>query len=400
METLLQYLIDMDSRIFLSINGMHAPYWDSFMFLVSGKVIWIPLYATLLFVLLRNFSYVVVLKILLAIGLVILFTDTLTSQVIRPAVGRLRPSNLENSICGMVHIVDGVRGGRYGFPSAHAGNCFGLSFFICYLLRRTWLSVFMIVWALLVCYSRMYGTGHLWRHRCRFHFLSRMTIEPIARFESPFRSKFGIPKQSGLVEELEGRIVFEPKFRNADALRGMEGFDYLWLIWSFSANSHQAVSPVVRPPLLGGNEKMGVFATRSPFRPNGIGLSCVRLDHVEWETPRGPVIVVKGADLMDGTPIFDIKPYVVYADCKPQARSGFVDTTPIERLRVVVPEALRAKLGEKEARVLTQVLSLDPRPHYQNDPQKTYGMPFAGRDVKFRVENGVLTVVDLVDESL
>lgn len=227
-----------------------------------------------------------------------------------------------------------------------------------------------------------------------------MTIEPIARFESPFRSKFGIPKQSGLVEELEGRIVFEPKFRNADALRGMEGFDYLWLIWSFSTNSHQAVSPVVRPPLLGGNEKMGVFATRSPFRPNGIGLSCVRLDHVEWETPRGPVIVVKGADLMDGTPIFDIKPYVVYADCKPQARSGFVDTTPIERLRVVVPEALRAKLGEKEARVLTQVLSLDPRPHYQNDPQKTYGMPFAGRDVKFRVENGVLTVVDLVDESL
>lgn len=227
-----------------------------------------------------------------------------------------------------------------------------------------------------------------------------MTIEPIARFESPFRSKFGIPKQSGLVEKLEGRIVFEPKFRNADALRGMEGFDYLWLIWSFSANSHQAVSPVVRPPLLGGNEKMGVFATRSPFRPNGIGLSCVRLDHVEWETPRGPVIVVKGADLMDGTPIFDIKPYVVYADCKPQARSGFVDTTPIERLRVVVPEALRVKLGEKEERVLTQVLSLDPRPHYQNDPQKTYGMPFAGRDVKFRVENGVLTVVDLVDESL
>lgn len=227
-----------------------------------------------------------------------------------------------------------------------------------------------------------------------------MTIEPIARFESPFRSKFGIPKQSGLVEELEGRIVFEPKFRNADALRGMEGFDYLWLIWSFSTNSHQAVSPVVRPPLLGGNEKMGVFATRSPFRPNGIGLSCVRLDHVEWETPRGPVIVVKGADLMDGTPIFDIKPYVVYADCKPQARSGFVDTTPIERLRVVVPEALRVKLGEKEERVLTQVLSLDPRPHYQNDPQKTYGMPFAGRDVKFRVENGVLTVVDLVDESL
>ncbi len=227
-----------------------------------------------------------------------------------------------------------------------------------------------------------------------------MNIEPIAYFRSPFRSKFGIPKQAGLVAELEGRIVFEPTYRNADALRGIEGFDYLWLIWGFSANKHQAVSPVVRPPLLGGNEKMGVFATRSPFRPNGIGLSCVKLDHVEWETTRGPVIIVKGADLRDDTPIFDIKPYVVYADCKPEARSGFVDTTSIQRLRVVIPEALRAKLGEKDVRVLTQVLELDPRPHYQNDPQKVYGMPFAGRDVKFSVADGVLTVLGLTDERL
>ena len=152
-----------------------------------------------------------------------------------------------------------------------------------------------------------------------------MEIKPIAYFRSPFSSKFGIPKQAGLVAELEGQIVFEPEFRNPDALRGMEGFDYLWLIWEFSANRHKAHSPVVRPPVLGGNEKVGVFATRSPFRPNNIGLSSVKISHIEWETPHGPVIHVKGADLMDKTPIFDIKPYVVYADSHPGARSGFVD---------------------------------------------------------------------------
>ena len=222
-----------------------------------------------------------------------------------------------------------------------------------------------------------------------------MNIEPIAYFQSPFKSKFGVPKQSGLVEDLEGKIVFEPAYRNADALRGIEDFDYLWLIWAFSANKHKANSPVVRPPLLGGNEKMGVFATRSPFRPNGIGLSCIKLDRVEWDGPKGPVVVVKGADLMDGTPIFDIKPYVVYVDCKPGALSGFVDSTAIKRLRVDIPAEFRRQLGEKQSEILVKILELDPRPHYQNDPQKVYGMPFEGMDVKFCVDEDVLTVTGL-----
>lgn len=223
-----------------------------------------------------------------------------------------------------------------------------------------------------------------------------MTITPIAHFHSPFASKFGVPKQSGLAPDLRGAIVFEPEWRNADALRGIEEFDYLWLIWAFSANRHQAVSPVVRPPVLGGNVRMGVFATRSPFRPNPLGLSSVKLDHVEWATSKGPVIHVMGADLMDGTPIFDIKPYVAYADCHEGVRSGFVDSHPMQRLTVVVPPEMEAALGADATAVLRQVLALDPRPHYQNDANKTYGMPFEGRDVRFTVQGNVLTVVEIV----
>lgn len=223
-----------------------------------------------------------------------------------------------------------------------------------------------------------------------------MTITPIAHFHSPFASKFGIPKQSGLAPDLRGTIVFEPEWRNADALRGIEEFDCLWLIWAFSANRHQAVSPVVRPPVLGGNVRMGVFATRSPFRPNPLGLSSVKLDHVEWATSKGPVIHVMGADLMDGTPIFDIKPYVAYADCHEGVRSGFVDSHPMQRLTVVVPPEMEAALGADATAVLRQVLALDPRPHYQNDANKTYGMPFEGRDVRFTVQGNVLTVVEIV----
>lgn len=223
-----------------------------------------------------------------------------------------------------------------------------------------------------------------------------MTITPIAHFHSPFASKFGVPKQSGLAPDLRGTIVFEPEWRNADALRGIEEFDYLWLIWAFSANRHQAVSPVVRPPVLGGNVRMGVFATRSPFRPNPLGLSSVKLDHVEWATSKGPVIHVMGADLMDGTPIFDIKPYVAYADCHEGVRSGFVDSHPMQRLTVVVPPEMEAALGAEATAVLRQVLALDPRPHYQNDANKTYGMPFEGRDVRFTVQGNVLTVVEIV----
>lgn len=225
-----------------------------------------------------------------------------------------------------------------------------------------------------------------------------MEMKPIARFHSPFNSKFGIPKQAGLVDELEGQIVFEPEFRNPDALRGMEGFDYLWLIWEFSANKHKANSPVVRPPVLGGNEKVGVFATRSPFRPNNIGLSSVRISQIEWETNKGPIIHVKGADLMDGTPIYDIKPYVVYADCHPDARSGFVDERRWERLKVCIPEEVIGRLQKQgldseKIEVLRKVLELDPRPHYQKNPDKVYGMPYEGQDIHFRVREHILEVL-------
>ena len=222
-----------------------------------------------------------------------------------------------------------------------------------------------------------------------------MQIEPIAYFRSPFATKFGVPKQSGLVENLVGTIEFVPQHRNADALRGMEELDYLWLIWEFSANRHAATSPVVRPPLLGGNRKVGVFASRSPFRPNRLGLSSVRISEIELDTTRGPLIHVLGADLMDGTPIYDIKPYVVYADSHPDARSGFVDKNAIRWLEVVVPDAVASRYSSDELAALRKVLSLDPRPHYQDNPEKVYGMMYAGKDVKFRVEGDVLTVVEV-----
>lgn len=218
-----------------------------------------------------------------------------------------------------------------------------------------------------------------------------MEIKPIAMFHSPFTEKFGIPKQSGLAKDLEGTIVFEEEYRNADALRGIEKFDYLWLIWEFSANRHAAASPVVRPPLLGGNTKMGVWATRSPFRPNAIGLSSVRLASVEWESAQGPVIHVTGADLMDGTPIYDIKPYVTYADSHAGARSGFVDEVSMQRLEVApFPAAFQDVFTPQQLAALHDVLALDPRPHYQDDPFRVYGMTFAGVNVRFTVKEGVV----------
>lgn len=223
-----------------------------------------------------------------------------------------------------------------------------------------------------------------------------MNIEPIAYFHSPFHSKFGIPKQSGLVEELEGSIVFCPEYRNADALRGLDEFDYLWLIWGFSANKHAATSLVVRPPLLGGNEKMGVFATRSPFRPNALGLSSVRISRIETDTTRGSVITVVGADLMDGTPIYDIKPYIPYADSHPEAKGGFTDTHAICRLTVVIPDCFHHLFSQSQFQALYKVLELDPRPHYHKSGQKEYGMPYMDYDVHFSVNDGVLTVTDVV----
>lgn len=223
-----------------------------------------------------------------------------------------------------------------------------------------------------------------------------MELHPIAYSHSPFTSKFGIPKQSGLAPSLEGTIVFTPEYRNADFLRGIEQFDYLWLIWEFSGNPHAATSPLVRPPRLGGNERVGVFASRSPFRPNAIGLSCVRLLSVEWETADGPILRIGGADLMDGTPIFDIKPYIKYADSHPEARSGFVDDNPCQTLQVNIPDHLTSLFTPQQLEALHQTLAQDPRPHYHDDPEKTYGMPFYDYDVRFQVDGRDLNVVEIV----
>jgi len=219
-------------------------------------------------------------------------------------------------------------------------------------------------------------------------------LKILARFVSPFKSKFGIPKQSGIVDSLVGDIVLEAEFRNPDYLRGIEGYDYLWLLWGFSGNRHAAHSPVVRPPVLGGNTRVGVLATRSPFRPNPIGLSSVRLEGVDWDDARGPVLHVSGADLMDGTPIYDIKPYLPYTDSHPDARSGFT-TTPQATLEVVIDDALAATLSPQQLATLRDVLAHDPRPSYQNDPEKVYGMPFDNLDVRFKVDGSTLTVVEI-----
>ena len=223
-----------------------------------------------------------------------------------------------------------------------------------------------------------------------------MEIQAIAHFRSPMKSKFGIPRQSGLVSELTGSIVFESAYRQMEAVRGLEDFDYLWLIWEFSENSEAKKTLTVRPPRLGGNKRMGVFATRSPFRPNNLGLSCVRIDRIEEDPQLGPVIYVRGADLMDGTPIFDVKPYVTYADSHPEARSGFVDEKDWQELEVDVPEVIRAKFTTEELTSLRKVLALDPRPRYQDDPERVYGMPFGDYDIRFKVVGRLLTVVSCV----
>lgn len=217
----------------------------------------------------------------------------------------------------------------------------------------------------------------------------------IATMHSAFPTKFGIPRQSGLVESLRSTIVFEPPYRNPDALRGMEGFSHLWLIWSFSQAVREDWSPTVRPPRLGGNTRMGVFATRSPFRPNAIGLSSVKLEGVEQHPDLGPVLHVSGADLLDGTPIFDIKPYLPYTDAHPEATGGFTAGYQGYHLEVDFPPALLEQVPPADREALTGVLAQDPRPSYQDDPDRVYGMAFGRLDVKFRVADGVLTVVSL-----
>ncbi len=216
----------------------------------------------------------------------------------------------------------------------------------------------------------------------------------IARIHNDYEEKFGVPRQSGLVEQVISTVVFEPEYRVEEALRGIEAFSHLWLVWLFDRAERDTWSPTVRPPRLGGNKRMGVFATRSPFRPNPIGLSCVKLLETA-KTREGTVLRVGGADLMDGTPILDIKPYLPYADCRPEARGGFTESAPKRRVAVIIPESLRGNLTNEQAEALEAVLREDPRPAYQDDPERVYGFRFGGLEIRFRVQNGVLIVTDL-----
>lgn len=217
-------------------------------------------------------------------------------------------------------------------------------------------------------------------------------FQAIARIETDFDAKFGVPRQSGLVDELEGRVLFEPEFRVPEAVRGLEQFDRIWLLWRFSQTARDGWSPTVRPPRLGGNERVGVFATRSPYRPNPIGLSCVRLVRVELSTSLGPVLYVRGADLVSGTPIYDVKPYLPYADSFPEARGGFGQAHAADTLHVELDAGALAGFPKEKLAALRAVLACDPRPAYQHDPDRVYGMHFAGWEIRFCVKDRVLTV--------
>ena len=223
--------------------------------------------------------------------------------------------------------------------------------------------------------------------------LETCPVKIIGHIRTDFASKFGVPRQSGIVEALEASIEFEKEFAQPEAFRGLEGFSHLWIIWQFSEAVRGTWSATVRPPRLGGNTRVGVFATRSPFRPNAIGLSSVKIKKIELETPKGPVIYVSGADLMDGTPILDIKPYLAYADSHPEAVDGFAGQVVYRKVAVDFPEELLEKVPEEKRQGLLGVLAENPAPHYQNDPERVYGFGFAGREIKFRIRDNVLTVI-------
>lgn len=225
-------------------------------------------------------------------------------------------------------------------------------------------------------------------------------LAAVARIRTEFPEKFGIPRQSGLVPQTTGTIVFERAYRSADAIRGIEGFSHLWLLWGFDRARRTGWSATVRPPRLGGNARMGVFATRSPYRPNGIGLSCVTLKRVDYDAPDGPLLIVGGADLADGTPLYDIKPYLPLADCHPEATSGFAAEGAPRALRIVFPEALEALVSPEHREALRGVLAQDPRPAYQDDAGRVYGVAFAGKNVRFTVEGDALTVVSVEQISV
>jgi len=221
----------------------------------------------------------------------------------------------------------------------------------------------------------------------------------IARIKTDFPSKFGLPRQSGLIDEIKGKIVFEKPYRNPDALRGLEGFSHIWLLWQFSENCRNDWSPTVRPPKLGGNKRMGVFATRSPFRPNPIGLSCVKIEKIELSKNEGPIIYVSGADIMDNTPIYDIKPYLPYADSKPDATGGFVDTLELIPLKVEFDIELLNRIPADKQDELIKVLESNPKPSYQSDPERVYGFYFDKFEISFKIENEILTVLKVSDAT-
>ena len=220
-------------------------------------------------------------------------------------------------------------------------------------------------------------------------------IGAIAHIVTDFSSKFGIPRQSGLVEELEGRILFEPEYGTKEAVKGLEEFSHIWLIWGFSENRRESYSLTVRPPKLGGNTRKGVFSTRSPFRPIGLGLSCVGLDNIYFDEKERPVLYVKGADLMNGTPIFDIKPYIPYSDCHMEAEGSFASVHQNDKIKVYIPEELEKLVPEEKRSALYAVLEQDPRPAYQKDPERIYGFSFAGMEIRFRVKEECLTVCEI-----
>ena len=224
-------------------------------------------------------------------------------------------------------------------------------------------------------------------------------MKSIAHIRTDFPDKFGIPRQSGMIEELGGRIIFDPEFRRPEALRGLEEFSHIWLLWEFSENNREYWDATVRPPRLGGNKRIGVFATRSPFRPNNIGLSCVRLERIEEDEEFGKVLIVRGADLMDGTPIYDIKPYIPFTDCRPEASEGYTRDTRLHKLKVDFPEELLLKYPPKKRAAVCHVLEQDPRPGYIQDAERIYGMSFAGFDVRFRVEGDTLAVCGVEEIS-
>lgn len=217
----------------------------------------------------------------------------------------------------------------------------------------------------------------------------------IARIQNDFPEKFGVPRQSGLVPALESKIIFEPEYRNPDACKGLDGYSHIWIIWQFSETIRDTWSPTVRPPRLGGEKRQGVFATRSPFRPNPIGLSSVKLERIAWDTKEGPVLYVSGADLMNGTPIYDIKPYLPYTDCHTDAVGGFADAFAEYHLEVTIPKTLFAQIPEEKRDALIGVLSQDPRPSYQKDPERIYGITFGKQNIKFRVQEQTIIVTDI-----